>query len=207
MTSPRQPRRWAEPRSVGVVLAIVATVVAGVTFMSLPRGASLTSGVASSPVTTPSQAPVTPSLASTQPAASPKMTLGRPGTVAVRIAMPRLGIDLPIVEGDGMVAPMGKAAHFPGSAWPDAGSNTYLYGHAQERMFVRLWDAKVGDEIRLTLANSQKRCFAVSEVIASVAWNDINYLLPTDGERLTLQTSTSYLPTAPRFVVIALPCR
>ena len=127
--------------------------------------------------------------------------------MAVRIAVPRLKIDLPIVEGDGMVAPMGKAAHFPGSAWPDAGSNTYLYGHAQDGMFVRLWDAKVGDEIRLTLANAQKRCFVVSEVDASVAWNDISYLLPTDGERLTLQTSTSYLPTAPRFVVIALPCR
>jgi LPXTG-site transpeptidase (sortase) family protein len=129
-----------------------------------------------------------------------------PGVVAVRIVVSKIGIDLPIVEGDGMVAPIGRAAHFPGTAWPDAGSNTYLYGHAQDGMFLRLWDIQRGDQIVLTLVNGQKRCFAVDRIVAKAAWNDTSLLLPTDHEQLTLQTSTSYTPTAPRFVAIALPC-
>jgi LPXTG-site transpeptidase (sortase) family protein len=133
-------------------------------------------------------------------------TPGASGVVAVRIAVPRIGIDLSIVEGDGMSAPMGRAAHFPGTAWPDAGSNTYLYGHAQEGMFLPLWQIQPGDQIVLTLVNGKKRCFAVNQIIAKAAWNDTSLLLPTDHEQLTLQTSTSYTPTAPRFVVIALPC-
>ena len=105
-----------------------------------------------------------------------------------------------------MAAPNGRAAHFPGTAWPDAGSNTYLYGHAQDGMFLPLWEVQRGDEILLTLVNGKKRCFAVNEIISKAAWNDTALLLPTDHEQLTLQTSTSYTPTAPRFVVIALPC-
>jgi LPXTG-site transpeptidase (sortase) family protein len=207
--APRAPRRWADPRAIGLIVVVVATIVVAVTLLSGPAATSPGAAVAS-PVTSAT------SLVHPTPLASPSATTagssthpspGRSGTVAVRVAIPRLGIDLPIVEGDGMAAPMDRAAHFPGTAWPDAGSNTYLYAHAQEGMFVRLWEAKVGDEVRLTLVNAQKRCFRVTEVVPVVAWNDTSFLMPTSGERLTLQTSTSYTPTAPRFVVIALPCR
>lgn len=156
-------------------------------------------------------APPRPALATTPPAspsaapASAPASRG-PGLVAARIQIPRLDIDLPIVEGDGITAPMGVAAHFPGTAWPDAGSNTYLYGHAQEGMFLRLWDARLGDEILLTLVDGSTRCFRVDEIRPETPWNDISVLLPTPDERLTLQTSTSFTPTAPRFVVVALPC-
>ena len=61
----------------------------------------------------------------------------------------RLGIDLTIVEGDGIDAPIGKAAHYPGTGWPGGGTNIYIYGHAQEGMFLSLWDAKKGDEVVL----------------------------------------------------------
>ena len=40
---------------------------------------------------------------------------------------------------------MGKAAHFPGTGWPGGGTNIYIYGHAQDGMFIALWDARKGD--------------------------------------------------------------
>jgi LPXTG-site transpeptidase (sortase) family protein len=127
------------------------------------------------------------------------------GIVARRIRIPRLEIDLRIIEGDGVDAPMGKAAHYPGTGWPDSGSNVYIYAHAQTGMFLTLWDAKVGDEIFLDLADDTTRRFVVTDVRPRVKWNAMEYLDPTPTEQLTLQTSTSYTATAPRFIVIAVP--
>ena len=143
-------------------------------------------GVATpTPVVTPSPAPV--------------------GIVAERIRIERLEINLRIIEGDGIDAPLNKAAHFPGTSWPGAGSNVYIYAHAQEGMFLALWEAKVGDEVVLDLVDGTSRRYLVTLVEPRVPWNALEYLAPTPTEQLTLQTSTSYTPTAPRFVVIAEP--
>ena len=124
---------------------------------------------------------------------------------ALRIRIARLDIDLPIIEGDGVDAPIGKAAHYPGSAWPGAGSNIYLYGHAQEGMFINLWDARTGDAVELDLADGRTVEYVVDEIRPTVPWDAVEFLQATDREQLTLQTSTSYQPTAPRFIVIAYP--
>ena len=109
------------------------------------------------------------------------------------------------MEGDGLDAPIGKAAHYPGTAWPGGGSNIYIYGHARVGMFLSLWQARVGDKVVLTLADGTTRTYVVSKVLPKVPWDDVAYLNPTPTEQLTLQTSTSYYATAPRFVVIAVP--
>jgi LPXTG-site transpeptidase (sortase) family protein len=127
------------------------------------------------------------------------------GTRAKRIRIDRLGIDLRIVDGDGIDAPLGKAAHYPGSAWPRQGSNIYIYAHAQEGMFINLWDAREGDVVELDLIDGTSVNYVVDEVLPKVAWNSVELLKATTNEQLTLQTSTSYQPTAPRFVVIAHP--
>lgn len=153
------------------------------------------------------------------PAATPRPTLPAVGTaspipsesprlegiVARRIRIARLGIDLRIVEGDGIDAPIDRAAHYPGTGWPDGGTNIYLYAHAQEGMFLALWKARVGDTIELDLVDGTTRAYTVTEVKPKVPWNALEYLRPTPSEQLTLQTSTSYTPTAPRFIVIAMP--
>jgi LPXTG-site transpeptidase (sortase) family protein len=151
----------------------------------------------------PPGAPTVSAAASATPAESGR-TAGE-GVRALRIRIARLDIDLPIVEGDGVDAPIGKAAHYPGSAWPGAGSNTYLYGHAQEGMFINLWDAQTGDAIELDLADGRTVEYVVDEIRPEVPWDAVEFLQATDGEQLTLQTSTSYQPTAPRFIVIAYP--
>ena len=154
------------------------------------------------PATTPGpDASATPG---TSPDAGPGATAA--GEVrATRIRIERLGIDQKIIEGDGIDAPIGKAAHFPGSGWPGGGTNIYIYGHAREGMFIKLWDARKGDTVVLDLADGTQRTYVVTKVLPKVAWDALQYLDPTPTEQLTLQTSTSYYATAPRFVVIAVP--
>ena len=134
--------------------------------------------------------------------ASPPATLG---IVAKRIQIRRLGIDLKIVEGDGIDAPIGKAAHYPGSGWPDGRTNIYIYAHARTGMFLSLWDVRLGDKVVLILVDGTQRTYVVDKVLPKVPWDAVQYLRPTPTEQLTLQTSTSYYDTAPRFVVITLP--
>jgi LPXTG-site transpeptidase (sortase) family protein len=127
------------------------------------------------------------------------------GIVAKQIHIDRLQINLPIVEGDGIDAPMNKAAHYPDTGWPGGGINIYIYGHAQANMFLTLWDARVGDQVVLDLADGTTGTYVVTTVMPSVPWDAMQYVEPTAPERLTLQTSTSYGPTKPRFIVIAEP--
>ena len=128
-----------------------------------------------------------------------------PGIRASRIQITRLHIDLAIVDGDGIDAPIGKAAHYPGSAWPDGGTNIYIYAHARTGMFLSLWDAVVGDRVDLTLVDGSKRSYVVDKVLPKVPPDAVDYLQPTPVEQLTLQTSTGPDESYPRFVVIAHP--
>ena len=147
---------------------------------------------------------------SASPPGSPSASPPAPGeprteTRANRIRIERLGIDQKIIEGDGIDAPIGKAAHFPSSGWPYGGTNIYIYGHAREGMFIALWDARKGDEVVLDLVDGSSRTYVVTKVLPRVPWDAIEYLDPTPEEQLTIQTSTSYYATAPRFIVIAVP--
>ena len=194
----------------GGVIAVIVFVAAG---LSIALG-----GRDTGPVGSPSQPPspsglplvsVGPTLdASLPPVATgspaPSLTRGD-GIRARRIQIDRLGIDLPIVDGDGIDAPLGKAAHYPGTGWPDGGTNIYIYAHARTGMFLALWDIAVGDQVVLTLVDGTERTYVVGAVIPEVPWDALLYLDPTPTEQLTLQTSTSYHATSPRFIAIAYP--
>jgi LPXTG-site transpeptidase (sortase) family protein len=184
-----------------VAVALVAAAVA-LGGWTTPDGTATGSSSAPSTVR-PTASPSLPAVATATPAVT---ATSRPsGIVARRIRIERLGIDLRIVEGDGIDAPLDKAAHYPGTGWPDGGTNIYIYAHAQQGMFLELWDAKVGDAVVLDLADGTTRTYLVTGVKPRVPWDALEYVAPTPTERLTLQTSTSYTATAPRFVVIAEP--
>lgn len=220
------PSAWRFERARPVILltgiAAIVVVAAGVAFVlgggpgglgsaatnpppaSLALPGSLAPGASAS--VAPSGQPASLVPGSTAPSASPLATLGaEPGIRANRIRIDRLGIDLAIIQGDGIDAPIGKAAHFPSSAWPGGGTNIYIYGHARVGMFIRLWDARVGDTVQLGLVDGTSRSYVVRKILPTVPWDAVQYLEPTPTEQLTLQTSTSYYPTAPRFVVLAVP--
>jgi LPXTG-site transpeptidase (sortase) family protein len=201
------------------VVAAGVVIVAGVIGLAMAFGGPAgTTAPTATPRIEPSASPafgdlplvtVTPTAspldAGSETAAPSSTPAAEKGIRANRIRIARLGIDLAIVEGDGLDAPIGKAAHYPGSAWPGGGSNIYIYGHARQGMFITLWRVRVGDTIALDLVDGASRTYVVAEILPKVAFDAVEYLKPTKTEQLTLQTSTSYYPTAPRFVVIAVP--
>jgi len=165
-----------------------------------PSSASVAAATASASAPTPSSA--TPSVSATP---VPPIPLG------YRIQIPRLGIDLPIQEGDitrdtvDQQTPEGWAFHLPGTAIPGQGANSYLYAHARRGMFITLWNAAIGDEIWISTPDGTRLRYVVNEIHPRIPPEDVSWAAMTPPDRLTLQTSTGPNPGDPRFVVIALP--
>ncbi len=203
-------RAWAP------LVAAVALFSAGVALGRTPDAPSAaheppTQSVAPTPALatstpTPTEAP---SAAVATP--SPAATLGGPMPRGYRVAIPRLGIDLPLAEGDltrdviDQRTPEGYAFHLTGTALPGQSGNTYLYAHARAGMFLALWSARVGDEVLITAPDGRVLVYLVGEILPRVPPTDVSSTQPTTTERLTLQTSTGPSPSDPRFVVIAYP--
>ena len=156
---------------------------------------------------TASPAPSATTVITSRPTATPIPAIP-PG---YRVKIPRLAIDLPIIEGDierdtvRLETPNDFAFHLPGTAIPGDRSNSYIYAHARRGMFLSLWEARPGDEIVIVTPDARELRYAVREVHPRVAPNDVSWAQPTTTERLTLQTSTGPNQADPRFVVVALP--
>ncbi len=127
---------------------------------------------------------------------------GSAETAPVRIEAPGGGINLGLVEGDGVHVPMNLAAHYPGTAEPGSTGNAVYYAHAQPGMFQGLYELRLGDEVRVLHKDGTDLVFHVT-AFKKVAFNDRSVLLPTPFGELTLLTCTSYDPYTPRFIVIA----
>jgi LPXTG-site transpeptidase (sortase) family protein len=134
-----------------------------------------------------------------------------PIATGYRIQIPRLGIDLPLAEGDiardieQQKTPEHFAFHLPGSAIPGQGSNTYLYAHARTGMFITLWNAQKGDEVFISTPDLKVLKYVIVETHPRVPPDDVSWVQQTAGERLTLQTSTGPNPGDPRYVAVAVP--
>ena len=196
------------PRSLTVsagvlLLAVGIALIAG---GGLPRGGSV------APIAMPSaSASGSTPAATTSPDSTTLSPTPEPIPDGYRIVMPRLGIDLPIAEGDVQRdvviqrTPENFAFHFPGTAIPGTLGNSYIYAHARRGMFLSLWSARVGDNVSITTPGGVEIKFIVTEVHPRVPPADTSWLQPTDDERLTLQTSTGPNREDPRFVVVAAP--
>lgn len=154
---------------------------------------------------TPAEAPFTPSapplaLPSGSPLASTSSATGQ--SAPVRLEAPTGGIDLGLVEGDGIHVPLNLAAHYPGTAEPGTTGNAVYYAHAQPGMFQGLYKLHLGDEVRVLQQDGTALTFHVT-AFRKVAFNDRSVLLPTPFGEVTLLTCTSYDPYTPRFIVIA----
>lgn len=195
--------RWTPGLSVLALCLGLVLIVGGLrpaTPASPPPSAA--AAITASPLSSP--AVFDPSASAT---ATPAPTIP-PG---YRIKIARLAIDLPIAEGDierdtvQQQTPDNFAFHFPGTAIPGDGGNSYIYAHARRGMFLSLWSARVGDDVTIVTPDGRERRYVVSEVHPRVEPTDVSWAQPTTTERLTLQTSTGSNPGDPRFVVIALP--
>jgi LPXTG-site transpeptidase (sortase) family protein len=184
-------------------LALGIALVAG---GALPRAGSVAPlAVPGATATVPASVPAT-----VAPAASAPPTVG-PIPDGYRVKLPRLGIDLPIAEGDVhrdvvvQQTPEDFAFHLPGTAIPGTGGNSYIYAHARRGMFLSLWNARVGDEVVISTPNGGALKFVVTEIHPRVPPEDTSWIQPFPSERVTLQTSTGPNAADPRFVVVASP--
>jgi sortase A len=173
-------RSWRLPRLLGVVALVLALRPAPV---EAPFAASppLATASAGAPSATPS---------------------GVSQVAAVRVEAPAVGINLGLVEGDGIHVPLNLAAHYPGTAEPGPTGNAGYYAHAQPGMFQGLYKLHLGDEVLVLRQDGTEVVFHVA-AFKKVAFNDRSVLSPTPFGELTLLTCTSYDPYTPRFIVIA----
>ena len=142
---------------------------------------------------------------------SPTRDPRTPISLGYRIQIPRLGIDLPIAEGDIVrdielqKTPVNFAFHLPGTAIPGEASNTYLYAHARTGMFLSLWKALPGDQVFISTPDLKVLQYVIVETHPRVAYDDVSWVQPTSSERLSLQTSTGPNPNDPRYLAVAVP--
>jgi hypothetical protein len=177
----------------------IAAFVAIAVLLAPPRGSVVLPSA--TPFVAPSQS--TGATPAASPAALPPIPPG------YRVQIPRLGIDLAILEGDlgrdivQQQTPENYAFHLPGTAIPGTGANSYIYAHARRGMFLSLWDARIGDVVWISTPDGRALRYIVTEVHPRVPAGDVSWTAPSPPDRLTLQTSTGPDPGDPRFVVIA----
>jgi LPXTG-site transpeptidase (sortase) family protein len=189
------------------VLAGGALILAGVLLVA-GLGSNAPSA-APTPLAIVSATP-TPTPATATAVASATRDPRTPIPTGYRVQIPRLGIDLPIAEGDvardidEQKTPEGFAFHLPGTSIPGLGSNTYLYAHARTGMFLSLWNVRPGDDVFISTPDLRALKYVITEVHPRVAPDDVSWVQATTAERVTLQTSTGPNPSDPRFVAIAV---
>jgi sortase A len=122
-----------------------------------------------------------------------------------RVQVPALGIDLPVVMGDGWDAPLYKAAIYPGLGFPGDGQRSVVYAHARTGMFGPLFHAQVGQRVEVLRPGRTALAYIVRQYFAHWPSTDLRWLKPQAGEELILVTCTTYNPNDPRIVVVAEP--
>lgn len=124
------------------------------------------------------------------------------------IVIPSVSIDLPItpaklVRGYWETS-LTTASFGEGSAAPGTGSNTVVFAHAREGLFLPLKDVNVGDRIYLL---TQSRHFSYTvDTITEVNPTDVYTIRSTEDERLTLFTCSGFFDSK-RLVVVAKPTK
>jgi sortase A len=125
------------------------------------------------------------------------------GDVIGEIQVPRLGLNVMVVQGDSPANLRRAVGHLSKSALPGEWGNVALAGH-RDTFFRPLRDIRLGDEIRFK--TRQGSFDYLVESIEVVAPTDIRVLESTTGHDLTLLTCFPFYyvgPAPKRFVVRA----
>ena len=125
------------------------------------------------------------------------------GEVIGKIQVPRLDLNVMVVQGDSPANLRRAVGHLSKSALPGEWGNVALAGH-RDTFFRPLRNIRLGDEIRFT--TSVRSFEYVVESIEVVAPTDIRVLETSTGHELTLLTCFPFYyvgPAPKRFVVRA----
>lgn len=161
--------------------------------------------------------------------APPLLKAGDPTWVATRVAVPALGIDLPLYRARNAAEenfpPYYGAYILRSSSEPGRGSNTFIYSHAMPDLFKPLWWAAPGMQVVITMADGQRLEYRITSVnrdipcpdpsvpkppglppvLANATYCDTSWMLPTPTERLTLQTSQGFNRNYGELIIVAEP--
>lgn len=149
----------------------------------------------------PSPAPIISPLPS--PSATPASATNPPD--GMRIKLPELQVDLPVVAGNGVDAPLYKAVLYPKLQLPGSGNRSLIYAHARTGMFGPLFHAKVGQHIEIDSPGAQPLRYVITEYYPHWSSTDLRWLAPLKQEQLVLVTCTTYNLNDPRIIVVAQP--
>jgi hypothetical protein len=140
--------------------------------------------------------------------------------IATRIAVPALGIDLPIVTSPpneqfplcNVAEYLSLDKHF---AYPGLPQATYLYAHAQKGMFLPLLTASevnggaamIGMWAEVYTDDNQRHIYEISEVIRRVpaSASSLDRPLGVTTDELWLQTSEGPLESSTKLQIVAQP--
>lgn len=115
-----------------------------------------------------------------------------------------------------------------GSSQPGRGTNSYIFAHAENTLFKPLWNAQLGNKVRIWMSDGSVLEYVVTEVRPNVSCPDeradphpnpplalqyapnnceegVAWMNSAGPERLTLQTSQGYNRNWGELVVIAEP--
>jgi len=150
--------------------------------------------------------------ASLDPGAAGGLPTFRPDRVVTRVAVKRLGIDLPVMlqtpdYGDYPLCDV--ALYAPGLGQPGWNRATYVYAHARVGMFrplllqsrIENGAAMIGMVVEVWTSDSWLFLYRIAEVRRHTL--DLNDAVNTRTERLWLQTSEGPNGTIPKLQVVA----
>jgi len=178
----------------------------------------------------PSETPA----ASAEPTEEPTPTPLPDDVTAVQMEIPSVGINVVVrhsTSAETDAFPPSDAAYIlRASSQPGRNTNSYVFAHALNNLFKPLWNAQVGGEVLVRMSDESVLRYVITEVRPNVACPDPDanpaqnpsdpplalqihdtcdeggsWLLPTEYERLTLQTSQGYNRNWGELVIVAEP--
>lgn len=127
-----------------------------------------------------------------------------PGDAFGLMQIPKIGMDVAMVEGIGVEDLKKGPGHYPDSAMPGHLGNFVVAGHRTTygAPFIDLDQLEVGDQIDVIDGQRRQFTYIVSESKA-VDPAEVGVLAKTDDARLTLITCTPKFSAAQRLIIVA----
>ena len=220
--------------AIGVVLIIVGQLdLDQGPGSSLPPIPDPTTPVAqASPTASPTARPSASASATEEPTPTPSPTPIPADWVATQLQIEAIGVNVQVFQStsaatDDFPSHLG-AFILRNSSQPGRGTNSYMFAHAELDLFKPLWNVQVGAEVKVLMSDGAVLRYTVTEVHPNVSCPDDRadphpypplalqyappgcaegaaWTLPTDHERLTLQTSQGYNRNWGELIVVARP--
>jgi hypothetical protein len=153
----------------GVTILSAGLLTYSVPVRAVPAGSATVSPEPSvSVVATPTPLITLPPIGTARPDPSTPAPTPPADRVATRVRVAKLGIDLPIVEGNEGYPYCNVAMYLPVLSQPGFGRATYLYAHAREGMFLPLLRTKGFDQrglvVEVWTSDNMRFRYEISEV-------------------------------------------